>query len=286
MNYKKPSDRILIICIIFYFAFRFITPMLNRYFGLGRSYYDYGVIVSFILTGLLIHIYRFELKRFNIDTFSIILIFILRPICSLIEYSWGLSRITAFPRSGGIVLVITSLVFIILHLSWKGNEKGTTSFESIGMRLRYGMISGILISIILIIPNAFRFSIIKEVIVEPSTLYSIIENILFQGGYAASYEEPFFRGFLWGYLIKKGYKERTTLFIQAALFTVAHYYYIPDKIISFIVVVPICAISLGLIVRRTKSISSSIIAHSIINGYNKQFFDMIIGAYEALNVAF
>jgi len=87
-----------------------------------------------------------------------------------------------------------------------------------------------------------------------------------QTGYAAVYEEPIFRGFLWGYLESKGLKEVRILLIQAGLFTLGHFYYFPNTLYSFLFIVPVCSLILGVLVEKTRTISSSIIAHGVING--------------------
>ena len=49
------------------------------------------------------------------------------------------------------------------------------------------------------------------------------------------------------------------------MFTIAHAYYIPCNLISFFVVVPIAPIAVGIVVWRTRSLSSTLTMHAVIN---------------------
>ncbi len=82
---------------------------------------------------------------------------------------------------------------------------------------------------------------------------------------AATYEEPFFRGFLWGYLRKLGLREVWIWLLQAGLFMLAHIYYVAHDPLSFWVVVPLGGLVFGLLAWRSRSIGSSMVAHGFVN---------------------
>ncbi len=87
---------------------------------------------------------------------------------------------------------------------------------------------------------------------------------LYHLGASAVMEEPLFRGFLWGILRKAGWKDFWTWVFQAVLFDFSHIYYwkvFPISILS----VFLAGLFFGLLAWRSKSISTSIVAHSIIN---------------------
>ena len=87
-----------------------------------------------------------------------------------------------------------------------------------------------------------------------------------QFSYAALSEEPFFRGFLWGALRETGFRDRGAFVIQALLFWLAHVYYLRAYPLSFWFIVPLGAVLFGLLVWFSKSLSTSLIAHGLMNG--------------------
>ncbi|MFV2045012.1 MAG: CPBP family intramembrane glutamic endopeptidase [Anaerolineales bacterium] len=80
----------------------------------------------------------------------------------------------------------------------------------------------------------------------------------------AAVEELAFRGFLWGYLERRGWKGGAILLFQAALFWVAHLRQI-DQPISFWVALPAAGLLLGWLAWKSKSLAASLLAHSIYN---------------------
>jgi membrane protease YdiL (CAAX protease family) len=83
---------------------------------------------------------------------------------------------------------------------------------------------------------------------------------------AAIQEEPLFRGFLWGYLRKAGWKESWVWLFQAALFWLAHIYYLGRAPISFWIIVPMGGLILGALVWRSRMLATSMVAHALQNG--------------------
>ena len=92
-------------------------------------------------------------------------------------------------------------------------------------------------------------------------------GVLYQIDYAAAAEEPLFRGFLWGRLRQRGWKEHWILLFQALLFAVGHVYYVGNRNVSAFLVVPLGALALGLVAWKTRSIGASMITHGIVNGF-------------------
>ena len=77
-------------------------------------------------------------------------------------------------------------------------------------------------------------------------------------------EEIIFRGFLWGYLQKFGWRNWWIWLFQAFMFWIAHLNLL-DRAYSFVVVTPIMALIFGVLVWRTKKIDASINCHAIFN---------------------
>lgn len=78
-------------------------------------------------------------------------------------------------------------------------------------------------------------------------------------------EEPLFRAFIWGYLIKLKWKESWVWVVQAFLFMMAHIYYLGSYNLAFFIGVPFIALVLGLLAWKSRSIGTSMTAHALIN---------------------
>ena len=90
-------------------------------------------------------------------------------------------------------------------------------------------------------------------------------------------EEPLFRGFLWGRLRARGWKESRICLFQALLFAVGHVYYVGTANISAFLVVPLGALIFGLSAWRTRSIGTSMIAHGITNAFGNTLANVFCG---------
>jgi len=93
------------------------------------------------------------------------------------------------------------------------------------------------------------------------TIPFILELLFIQLGNAAVIEEPLLRGFLWGFLLSKHWKVHWIWLIQAGLFMLAHIYYLGTFNYSLFIIVPFSGLVFGLLVWRSKSIGTSMIAH-------------------------
>ena len=82
-------------------------------------------------------------------------------------------------------------------------------------------------------------------------------------GKAAVNEEILIRGFLWGFLISLGLKEKVILFLQALIFSMAHVKYYGN--IYIMLMIFIVGIILGLSVWKFRSLSPAIIGHALAN---------------------
>jgi len=83
--------------------------------------------------------------------------------------------------------------------------------------------------------------------------------------YAGIAEEPLFRGFLWGSLRKKGWKDAWICILQAGLFGLGHLYYLNKAPLSFWVIVPLSGLVFGLLAWRSRSVAVTMVAHGFGN---------------------
>lgn len=82
---------------------------------------------------------------------------------------------------------------------------------------------------------------------------------------AATYEEPLFRGFLWGALRQRCWGDRQIWLLQTGLFWVGHLFYFPKFPVSLWLVVPAGGALTGFLAWRSRSIVPGMIAHAIWN---------------------
>lgn len=104
---------------------------------------------------------------------------------------------------------------------------------------------------------------------EPINSYSIIvlnllRNYVYQFSYVAPYEELLFRGLLWGYLIRLGFREERVIWFQAILFWILHANSLLTPI-NFFFVLPTVTLLVTVLVRYSKQLLPSIILHSTVN---------------------
>jgi len=100
----------------------------------------------------------------------------------------------------------------------------------------------------------------------PATLAFLFSAVLIQMVNAAVWEEPLFRGFLWGYLRMARWKNVWIWLFQAGLFTLSHVYYLREEpFLTWLLRLMIPSLLLGLVAWRARSISASMVTHGFLN---------------------
>lgn len=94
----------------------------------------------------------------------------------------------------------------------------------------------------------------------------LIPAVLIQMTMAAVWEEPLFRGFIWGYLRRAHWKDIWIWPFQALLFTLAHVYYLETEAVGpWFLRIMLPALVIGFIAWRAKSIFASMVTHGFFN---------------------
>ncbi len=183
----------------------------------------------------------------------------------------------SFPKLVSFSYMVISLGFILaLKLSgWRWERITGDEFRW----LLWGGLAGLGVAFLAGVPMALtlRSSHTLSGISWAGFLLALI-RIPQQLGYAAVTEEPVFRGILWGVLRKKGWNEVIILPFQAALFLLAHVYYFGKMPYMFWISIPIGGLALGFMAWRSRTITSSMAAHSMMNAFGV-FFGQLIGAW-------
>lgn len=215
---------------------------------------------TYILTATIIFLKRDTLSDYHFGFFSI-LVFLFAPVARFFSelILSEKAQSGAIPMVSWIQIVVSICLLVALMIKRTKLRKRSVKeillwlLISIITGLLFGVVSGAIISL-----QGSRGS------VAPS-FYHLIRGFVLQLGNAAVIEEPLFRGFLWGFLRSLKWKEFWIWVFQALLFMVGHLYYFGVANYSFWIVVPLCALVLGLLVWRSRSIGTSMIAHGLIN---------------------
>lgn len=235
-------------------------------------------IGTYLLTAIFIWTERDRLAQYHITPLAVILILIAKPLMPLLIFWMGASFAPmSFPKPISFsYLVISLALFIALrrsHWRWGNITRGELRW------LLWGGLAGLATVIATSYPMALSLRS-NHVLVGASLggLLLALIRIPQQLGYAAVTEEPLFRGILWGILRNRGIRDGHILIIQAVLFMLAHAYYFKSMPLSFWLVVPFGGLVFGLLAWRSRSISSSMVAHAMANAFGV-FFAQIVGKW-------
>ena len=101
---------------------------------------------------------------------------------------------------------------------------------------------------------------------QPAGFGYLLPAIVLQITMAGVFEEPLFRGFLWGHLRRAHWKDGSIWLFQALLFTLGHVYYLQNEAIGpWFIRIMLPALLIGFIAWRAKSIFASMVTHAFFN---------------------
>jgi hypothetical protein len=198
---------------------------------------------SFILVAMVIFVNKDNLEKLNIDQ-SFVLIFLYGGLA----YNWNL----AWHYSNwqlGLATVIMPLFIFILRI------KGLLKFgdnKSNLMRIVLVIVIGFLLGV-LFIGGSFNS---RKIVWAIQSFLNVTPEVVV--------EEVMFRGMLWMFLKSQDFSDLKIVVLQAILFWLCHVNSLNSSVF-FWVIVPITSVLLGLVVWKSKSITTSIIAHLLVN---------------------
>jgi len=223
-------------------------------------------IGTYLLIACLIYLERKHLSDFHIDKLSLIIIIVFKPMQTILLIIMGLEdRPLALPHWPSLLiwLIAISLAVVLLR---DRQDLPRFTIKSLGW-FGIGLMVGLITVLLMAYPGTLQLN--PNQYASTSTFLIEIKELpitfSYQLGFAAINEEPLFRGFLWGFLLKSGWKNIWICLFQAFLFVMGHFYNLHTYPVSFWVIVPFCALVLGAIVWRSKTISSSLAVHAIAN---------------------
>jgi membrane protease YdiL (CAAX protease family) len=246
-----------------------------------NSVYEVG---TYLLTACFIWWERKNWPDFHVYTFAVVIIVIAKPIETLI-LAWMLAinpqmapygpHLMAFPRPLGLSVWLIAIILVValrrdgIHIL----NVSTWSFRSFLL----GMAAGVGAALLIAYPLSLQITP-EEMLGQNASsssagqmFFRAMFSFVYQLGMAAVSEEPLFRGFLWGHLRKLHWRDGWICLFQAALFSLAHVYYVSDYPISFWFIVPVGGLVTGLVAWHTRSIAASMATHGIGNSWGRIF---------------
>jgi len=257
---------LLILRIPFFAGMRFF----NIQWAWTESVYQIG---TYLLTTFLIWWEVDNLTDYHIDTLAVLIIILFKPVQTLVlKYRELNDDLLAFPGTSSLIMWSIAIVFAIAM--WLKRSK-LPGIKSVGLGwLVIGIAAGFSTMVVLSYPVSFQVPASSSLPLTPvfkRILTNIPSSFVLQIGWAAVAEEPLFRGFLWGFLKKRNWREHWIWLFQAGLFTFSHIYYINTLPIFFWIFVPVCTLVLGWLVWRSRTIATSMVAHGMINATTADF---------------
>lgn len=251
---------LLLLRIPYTIAIIYFLPIENQ---IGSAVYE---VSTYFLICFLLWWERKQLEEFHVDAAALILIIFARPLQIFILNYWGVDSPLAFPQPAGLALLMISfgLIVVLWRSGFKLAPFTSQSFLWLGMGLSVGVFLSIaenFQTVRSMLSNGYSSQMQLIPILSSSSF-----NLLYHLGFAPINEEPLFRGFLWGYLRRFGWKEIWVSLVQAALFTSAHIYIAKQFPLMFWAFIPAAAILFGLLTWRSRSIAPAIFAHTMVNG--------------------
>jgi membrane protease YdiL (CAAX protease family) len=246
--------------ILGYLFVRILVTQILKYFL--KPVPDWLVLLTeftmYLVIGLLLLQEKERLASFNIDRLSLIL-FCLSGTLLRTAISTSVYRYIFDLATWGFTIY---LVFAL----WKSIKMMPKMKFGIGIWILLAALIGFSIAMLDSIP---RFSIVKNIgLLSNRDLFTafvgFLIQIVFQFGHAAALEEPIFRGFLWGFLRDKGWKEKWVLLFSTLLFWISHFSYF-GRPYTFWFILPIMGLVLGCLAWKSRSIATSMTAHTIYN---------------------
>jgi len=225
-------------------------------------------ITTYLLTALLLWWEKDSLADFHIDKLAITIIILFKPIQTIILALWRFDEnALAFPKMPSLAIWV---IAVGLAIAFKISRLKLPKIQATNFRwFGAGALTGIGIAILLAYPMSLQIDR-SDLNARPELLpilVMVVQDFVYQLGFAAVAEEPLFRGFLWGYLRQFGWKERWIWLFQAGLFTLGHIYYLNKAPISFWLMVPTSALVFGLMAWRSRSIATSMAVHGAVNAF-------------------
>lgn len=230
------------------------------------TYADIYYTGTYWLTLLLIWVERKRLQEYHIGPTAVALV-ALGPVVDQVVYRMAkASAVTQLALPTRWLEIVPGLL-LLCALALRGFPKpfeGKRIWLWIAAAVPVGLVTAALFG------AALRHQTI-QVGNQTVPFIAIVFHFTVQFTRAATYEEPLFRGFLWGVLRQRHWSDLYAWLLQAGLFLVGHFYYFPRYPISLLLIVPVLGLLVGFLAWRSRSIVPGMFVHGISNGLSNFF---------------
>jgi membrane protease YdiL (CAAX protease family) len=260
--HEETRNRVvwLLITGLFLLRIPFVGGM--RYFTwTSTSYWVMPIfeIGTYLLAAILIWLERDRLLDNHVDRLALFIFVLGKPV----ELLWSRFPGPFGRRLGSEAYLLYLPVAIGLLI---GLSRARPKLIKFGPRrwlwLGIGVLTGIIVGALSGRLSKLEFNPLQSQLTLGVLVFLPIREML----YAGIAEEPFFRGFLWGALRRRGWKDIWVLMLQGMLFWLAHIYWLEHSPITFWVIVPLGGLVFGVLAWCSRSIAVSMIAHGLMNG--------------------
>ncbi len=244
---RQRGEWLFLICLMVLLVLRFPIMLLPEY-GLSPLTKEASLTVfqigTYFFTAVMILLKRDRLETYHMDRFALVLL-VLAPLgCfvtqGLLFQGWGNLSLSTY------VNAVQALLFGLALLIWRPvlpRRAATNTWKWVGLALLAGLLWSVISGYII----HFQKDIPPEAVIYlPEQAKKAFLLVFTQLSTAAALEEPLFRGFLWGVLRNRGWKEVWIWLFQTLLFMLGHLFYLGTADLSFFLVVPFGALLLGL----------------------------------------
>jgi membrane protease YdiL (CAAX protease family) len=240
-----------ILLVMQLFAVPIIPVLAKSNYDLYAHYvYEYLIFSYFAITAIIL----LEIKRLHVLHIDHLTLWLVVISC-FIRRRLGIAGEIYYL----LPILLVGLVGAMLIIYNRPNIQRTSKKSLFG-----GIIVACVILILTTLVESFQASKWLNSVYSANILVSLVRELIFQLSFVVLIEEIVFRGFLVGYLIEFGFKEKTAFIVQAFLFWVMHYSRFSNSI-TFFISIPILTISTSLVVKHYKQVFPSIVIHTFIN---------------------
>lgn len=255
-------DRVTQISVLGLLLLRFLDGWMHFKWHTASAWLDpVWQIGTYALTVFLIWWEWKNLNEYHFNPLAILILIFFPPISKIALAFYNSTSILAFPEplSYPFFAFAGGLIYLVI-------KKKFTFKVRFGKELIWFLFSAVLG---ILLAGLESILMIKWMGYPKGTAPGLIALTapVYQLGYAASLEEPLFRGLLWGVLRKAKLNDLWIWIIQAGLFALAHIYYLNSiNGLLFIGMIFVDGLITGLLVWRTRLLSSSMAFHAFFNG--------------------
>ncbi len=222
--------------------------------------------LTLILVSIFIIINYRDLKQYKFSKLSVWMIFVFKLLSMVTIIASNPNKPLAKLFEPLEILALALLIVVVISLRhWLLSQPLAEPKE--WKWLGIAVVGGLLVVALSAYPQALQIRGRVPNYVQPSwtNLFLALIALPFQIGYAGVFEDPVFRGILWGKLRQSRWRNWVILLFQTALFTLAHIHYLPHQAYAFWVTVPLGGLMLGALAWGSGSLAAPMLAHGIIN---------------------